>query len=1607
MEPRFQRAEGSSSGDSIVSRLPQAAQPSAGPSGAARWAKLDAVLFHFYLKTVALVTSQRFTHVDLAGATSSTALQAAVEPSTPGPHTSQQVSRSSSTTSSLSTSATPRKASKWFALEVEDSTVFRPQLELWKQVSTHIPVPLLRSSTPPSPPSARTSFALEVPDPTTCVPPMIIDIILDTTALDPAKHVLMLAGPDGRIHRADGQDIVEATNAAATATPGRQKQIILESWKLTFLPFSPPNAPDVPVFYKRCVAHFRALFTLLNVLPANRLRARLRDLKMQHDLELQRQHDDPDPADILSDAPPLDTFDSLLAVGCRMSTPPSPPEQARRSQTEIGLHTPLGAQPGASESAPASPGAGREGGAERKPVASIRVFEPLICQMGALQLQVTLRNDVDFSVDDVESLRSLVDMNVDEDYFRPTVAAHRIRVSSASSAAPINERQALPTSPAKERPLPSVLQRGPDSSNVQQPGGDIPASSSFKSSPASAQRMPSLPPLPSFSTRQTPPSTTAMPSPGLFEASLGTQQHLSGATAIGGPGPSPSILSRSPSVFNPVTQSSKPVAGLSSLRRASSLNPGAANSPNLGPGASGYSIGTPGVGTAGGGIPAGLGALRSSSAIGSGALHGGGSGASSAYPSSFNSTGTSTPASTAWGHVPGHGQLLAAEVGNVVGPPRPSFSTPVGGAGEPAFRIQHSRRPSISDRDRRLRSTGSFSSDMAQYAVAAGSPPAFGVGTPGSGGQHGYPYPYSSSLGSTSAAGLASNVLGSSVGSNSGLQRQPLVRASISHATPLPVRSGTSFSPSSPSPLSNPNVPHGLHIPEQHYALMGPSSLGSTSGAAFAPRSPSTLSGRRSQFILQQQQQQLALANSLSTCASLSQMSTFMRSNIGASTTLRAVFDTYAPDTGQVDPKKDSPATRLQGLPTSPLPRRHSQLGAGTSGVVLDRIGTVGGGSPRAAGSTNITSTTNTMGALERLSIATAASKRSEEAMEKNPGTNTGVGGSPGPGPGVSGQIASPSPPLSSLPEVGTVPGLGVGEEGLLAASPSGLFGNRPRRRSSALSAFGGIRPSFLAGSPADDDLGAFVRMLDARPSLSTTKGGESTDSPTRSSELRKEIGKETDWSESAVGRLSFSGGRNARTGSGSGSGSTSAAGLQVTDSGAALSSSRHPAAPKNRSQIDELMQRMALAVKGDSTPSSNEHFPFARSEASPFTHRSSFGGGLMSRQQQPVDPLSQHAGAAVGGTAGLSAPSAATGAAMKTNRSGSGSGSGNSSGFSIRGGHTRGATSVSSGGHGVQPGLYRGPTGVGFQGTSLESLPPQPNYDPGEDETAGRLELVEGEGIHGPTISSRQPPLPSPGIATASSAAAAAAAAPSALPRDTTSRYKLRGASASPSGNGAGSIGTAAGPSVGSYGSNGESSRRDEASSLEPATYAGLTRLGMGRGAYYRGGMRNIDTMGGAAQIGSSFDHPNGSGSSPAGAGAGSHGAGAMTIPRSRGESLARHYTSRSPAEESGGSIARAHGAYYARNGALGGGFAGTSAPPSAADAGGASTGYAGFGSGLPPPGPVYGFAPATPSATSLAARRRGVGSAPGQQAPGDAGAGGSGAAGGGAAEAGPSGAM
>lgn len=151
-----------------------------------------------------------------------------------------------------------------------------------------------------------------------------------------------------------------------------------------------PAAPELATVYQRSVAHFRELDTRLRALPSSALTLRLRQ----------------------GSASGGASDDALLRTGVRLST------DEAEAEAVLALDRSL------------------EGG-----FADVRAeaFEPIHTALGSLTLRVEYRADVEFEASDAQRLAGLQDIEVDEDYFRPTMARHTqpVEPSAASGAAAV------------------------------------------------------------------------------------------------------------------------------------------------------------------------------------------------------------------------------------------------------------------------------------------------------------------------------------------------------------------------------------------------------------------------------------------------------------------------------------------------------------------------------------------------------------------------------------------------------------------------------------------------------------------------------------------------------------------------------------------------------------------------------------------------------------------------------------------------------------------------------------------------------------------------------------------------------------------------------------------------------------------------------------------------------------------------------------------------------------------------------------------------------------------------------------------------------------------
>ncbi|GAC71597.1 phosphoprotein [Moesziomyces antarcticus T-34] len=356
--------------------------------------KLDGVLYHFYTTTANLVIQARLAHLRPF------LLTPASDPHDPD-------NRPPSTP----TAPSHPKLSRWFGLHIPDTDVFKDELRLWRSVTS-----LLAMST------TGTSSA---------VPDLIIDVMLDLSNVPHTHEVLLLTDTRSAARlcidgRAPGQPATQLRPAS------RPQRIVLERWRLRFDPHPPESPPDLSTFYKRSVVHFRALFTLLCILPANRLCARIEALKAAPQQSAKGFPSIAARAD-------QGAYDAQMTIGCRLSMSDmdadSDPADAANSSHEVAATDALPA-----EQAHLIPDIESE---EDQPDIRLeshghyasRTFAPLATPLGHLTLSVTYRKLTGFSVEDAESLRSAnnIKVDVDEDYFKPVAGASPPSARTAST----------------------------------------------------------------------------------------------------------------------------------------------------------------------------------------------------------------------------------------------------------------------------------------------------------------------------------------------------------------------------------------------------------------------------------------------------------------------------------------------------------------------------------------------------------------------------------------------------------------------------------------------------------------------------------------------------------------------------------------------------------------------------------------------------------------------------------------------------------------------------------------------------------------------------------------------------------------------------------------------------------------------------------------------------------------------------------------------------------------------------------------------------------------------------------------------------------------------
>ncbi|BGP25085.1 autophagy protein 13 [Rhodotorula toruloides] len=364
----------------------------------------------FYAKTCAIVTQARLTHVVDDAASSPTSLASPVPgDSTPSIAPTPAVGvRGPSTATGKERG---KKTNKWFNLELPDNDLFRAELRTWRNVSR-----LLSAAPSPSSSAPYSAVPSSASSSQPHIPPMVLEVVLDVSDLTP-NQVLVLSDQKGRRIRVDGGR--SASGAAAHArsetasplprSPGirsprsaggpsvQAPPVVLERWVLSLnchsqsSPSSSYSSPspsastaatqiELPTVYKHSILHFRTLFSLVRALPAYSLQRKLGKRRI-----------------------------GVGAAGLKIAVRLRAGLEDEARDGEVGVQVPI-------EESGMDAGDVRESGKEKI------VFPGVATPFGTLSLDLTYRVNIDFSVEEIETLLS--SRFIDEDFFRPTVARY-------------------------------------------------------------------------------------------------------------------------------------------------------------------------------------------------------------------------------------------------------------------------------------------------------------------------------------------------------------------------------------------------------------------------------------------------------------------------------------------------------------------------------------------------------------------------------------------------------------------------------------------------------------------------------------------------------------------------------------------------------------------------------------------------------------------------------------------------------------------------------------------------------------------------------------------------------------------------------------------------------------------------------------------------------------------------------------------------------------------------------------------------------------------------------------------------------------------------------
>ncbi|KAK8850453.1 hypothetical protein IAR55_004371 [Kwoniella newhampshirensis] len=332
---------------------------------AGQTSRQDQVLYRFYLKTVGVLVEGRLTHYG-----GSAGGKGSVE----------------------------QKKDKWFNLSLPETDLHKSDLQIYRSISSYQPYSQPEPS--PSDPCA--------------IPPLLVAFILDTSDIPNGQALLW---------NRNGGKVALDTALLSAKGKGKEKEsrsgIVLERWTLRAQ--SPPS--DAPsssqlaphTAYRLGIVHFRALYSLIRLLPAYRLFRRLR------------------------------RANNGLRMGIKLWGPEGFPNshEGLIEAWEVMERGLVGFDMGLDELVK---------GEEVDPEELQRYDFPKLDLFGnEYSLSTEYRPEVDFHVEDMEAVLSEKLVDMDEAWFTPTVARRR----SEEAGSTTEQEQARPV---KKLSTPSSLQ---------------------------------------------------------------------------------------------------------------------------------------------------------------------------------------------------------------------------------------------------------------------------------------------------------------------------------------------------------------------------------------------------------------------------------------------------------------------------------------------------------------------------------------------------------------------------------------------------------------------------------------------------------------------------------------------------------------------------------------------------------------------------------------------------------------------------------------------------------------------------------------------------------------------------------------------------------------------------------------------------------------------------------------------------------------------------------------------------------------------------------------------------------------------------------------------